>query len=357
MSTCDARRRRTARRRAAITSLLATAATACALLGGDGVAHAQSAQDQATARALFNEARQLMKAGRYVDACPKLESAARLYEGSGLLLNLGDCYEHLGRTASAWTEFGAAVEAAERARRGNDYAEAQRRQAAVEPRLARLVVRVAHPAPGLVVKRDGSELARGAWGAAIPVDPGEHMVSAEASDRVAWAGTIRVTEAGKTVTLDVPELPPPASRVAEPAAAAGGPAIGAAVGATSAPPTLGSGEGAGAAPTHDEVPTAPGYWTGRRIASASIAVVGALALGTGGALALVAKQRDDTAKSEAANNHADSASAVGLGNVATVLCGAGAAVAATGLVLWLTAPDARVHVGATPSAVVAWGSF
>jgi hypothetical protein len=340
MSTCDARRR------PAVASVVAAAATAWALFVGESAAHAQSAQDQATARALFNEARQLMKAGRYADACPKLESASRMYEGSGLLLNLGDCYEHLGRTASAWTEFGAAVAAAERARRGNDYAEAQRRQAAVEPKLARLVVRVAHPSPGLVVKRDGSELARGAWGEAIPVDPGEHSVSAEAADRVAWSGTVSVNEPGKTVTLDVPELAPSAAHAS--AGVAGASVV--PTGAESVTP------GPAEAGFRDVAP-ARGYWTSRRVASASVTAVGVLALGTAGALALVAKKQDDTAKSEATNNHADSANAVQLGNVATVLCGAGAAVAATGIVLWITAPDAQVHVGAGPSALVAWGSF
>src|SRR6202040_697588 len=114
-----------------------------------------------TARALFNEARELMKAGQYDEACPKLEAATRLHEGSGLLLNLGDCYEHVGRTASAWTEFGEAASAAERQGRAVDQAEAQKRQAAIEPKLSRLAIRVNKEAPGLVVKRDGSALERG----------------------------------------------------------------------------------------------------------------------------------------------------------------------------------------------------
>src|SRR6202040_2283990 len=117
-----------------------------------------------TARALFNEARELMKAGQYDEACPKLEAATRLHEGSGLLLNLGDCYEHIGRTASAWTEFGEAASAAERLGRAMDQAEAPKRRPAMEPRLSRLAIRVSKEARGLVVKRDGTALDRGAWG-------------------------------------------------------------------------------------------------------------------------------------------------------------------------------------------------
>jgi hypothetical protein len=325
MSTCDVRAGR----------LVAAMAAAVLLHAGDARAQA-SAQDQATARALFNEARDLMKVGRYPDACAKLESASELYEGSGLLLNLGDCYEHLGRTASAWTEFSAAVAAAERTGRADDFAEARRRQAAVEPRLSRLVIRVKADVPGLVVRRDGSELARGAWSAAVPVDPGEHRVTAEAPGRRGWTGTAAVSEPG-TVSIDVPELAPTP--------------------APAPPPPASPAAQVGAVSGESELPAAPGYWTGRRIASASLAAVGVLGVAAGGVIALVAKGNDDTARGEAANNFADSTSAVNLGNVATVIVGAGAAVAATGLVLWLTAPDASVHVGTTARALFVAGSF
>src|SRR5688572_27022649 len=81
-------------------------------------AHAQ-AENQAAARALFEEARDLAKAGNYSAACPKFEAANRLYASPGALLNLADCYEHLGRTASAWSQFGEAASVAERADRSD----------------------------------------------------------------------------------------------------------------------------------------------------------------------------------------------------------------------------------------------
>jgi hypothetical protein len=313
MSTCNVRARWT------------IAFAAAALLHAGQAAAQTSAQDQATARALFIEARQLMKAGRYPEACVKFESASRLFEGSGLLLNLGDCYEHLGRTASAWTEFGAAIAASERAGRADDAAEARRRQSALEPRLSRLRIRVKVDAPELVVRRDGSELARGAWGEAVPVDPGQHVVTAEWPEGVAWRGAAVVSEPGATVTVEVPEL----HRAPSPAR----PQL--------APPT--------------EPAAAPGYWTGRRIAAASQTTLGALGMVAGGVIALVAKTKDATAETETTNRHADSISATNLGNVATVVVGVSAVVTAAGFVLWLTAPDARVQVGAAPLLVA--GSF
>lgn len=180
------------------------AATIGALALAPGVARAQ-AEDQAAARTLFNEGRELLKEERYSEACPKFEAARKLYESAGIVLNLGDCYEHLGRTASAWTEFGAALAIAQRTGRSTEAAEAAKRQAALEPTLSRLVVRVLRPAPGLLVARDGAELPSAAWGAAMPVDPGSHELRAAAPGREPWATSVTIPSGGR-ISVDVPEL-------------------------------------------------------------------------------------------------------------------------------------------------------
>ena len=64
-----------------------------------------TASDPATATMLFNEARRLVAAGRYPDACPKFEESQRLDPGIGTQFNLADCYEHTQRIASAWALF------------------------------------------------------------------------------------------------------------------------------------------------------------------------------------------------------------------------------------------------------------
>src|ERR1700759_2729062 len=68
-------------------------------------AQAESGSDPATARALFADARKLMAAKHYDQARPKLEESQRLDSGIGTMYNLADCWEHIGRTASAWAMF------------------------------------------------------------------------------------------------------------------------------------------------------------------------------------------------------------------------------------------------------------
>jgi tetratricopeptide (TPR) repeat protein len=207
MKTCNSQR--SARQ---ALSLVASAAALSTLLASP-VARAQ-AQDQAAARALFEDGRRLLKNGKYEEACRTLEAASKLYESPGILLNLGDCYEKLGRSASAWTEFGEAAAVATRARRIDQVAEAKRRQAAIEPKLTRLTIRAPGDATGVAITRDRTDLASAAWGEAIPVDPGTHEIHAEAPGHEPWTTTIVVSTAGQTVTVEVPMLtaspaPPP----------------------------------------------------------------------------------------------------------------------------------------------------
>lgn len=275
-----------------------------------------------------------MRAGDYTAACPKLQTASKLYEGPGVLLNLGDCYEHLGHTASAWAEFGEAASAARRVHRPADEGEAKRRQAALEPHLARLVVRVKIDAPGLVVKRDGHPFDRTEWGLAMPVDPGSHDVAAEAPGLAVWAMSV-VAEPGKTMSVDVPEL---TSSAAPPSAEAAH---------EEPPPSVAPNEQRGSAPA----PSAP-YWTGRRVVGAVTAGAGLVGVGVGFALALSAKSQFDAAGTESGSSrHDDSVKAVNTGNVATAVSCIGAAVGAAGAVFWLLAPARSTSVGIDGSVI------
>lgn len=167
-----------------------------------------SQSEKAAADALFDAARTLMKQGNYAEACPKLADSHRLDPGTGTLLNLGRCYALNGQTASAWTTY---REAAARARaEGQTEREALAREEAskLEPRLTRVVINVSKEAaaPGLAVLRDGQSLPQGSWGVPLPVDPGEHTVTATAPGRVTHTAKFEAVGEGATIAVVVPPL-------------------------------------------------------------------------------------------------------------------------------------------------------
>ncbi len=169
------------------------------------------ARDPVAAEALFDDARRLMDGGRYAEACPKLEASQGLDPAVGTLLNLGDCFEKVGKTASAWERFREAAAAAAQSGQTAREEEARGRAAALEPRLCRLAVRVppASDAPGLALERDHAPFGRALWNEPLPADPGAHDVVASGPGKKPWSGTATLdpaTCAGTTATVDVPLL-------------------------------------------------------------------------------------------------------------------------------------------------------
>jgi hypothetical protein len=181
-----------------------------------GVAADPTPADKSLATELFRQGRALLDEGNVAQACRKLEESQRLDPGGGTLLNLALCHEREQRTATAWSEFTEALGIAKRDARAPRIELAETHIKALEPMLSRLVVSVppAVDAPGLQIKRDGSLLGRAAWGIAMPVDPGEHLIEASAPGKQTYKQVITVGPNAdvKTVTLskleDAPALLP-----------------------------------------------------------------------------------------------------------------------------------------------------
>ncbi len=204
------------------------ALTACCLamaLAASPYAFAQSSGgDKASAEALFNEGVALVAAKNFAEGCRKFEGSQALDPTLGTELRLGDCYERLGRTASAWATFKHAQGVA-RVKNQNDREElARQRVEALEPNLAYLSIELEGDVPnGLVVERDGRPVPLASFGVSIPVDPGEQKVTASAPGYAPWQQTLQIAPGRGKATLRIPALQRSATSSAEPVAASAAP--------------------------------------------------------------------------------------------------------------------------------------
>jgi hypothetical protein len=154
---------------------------------------------------LFEQGRALLAQGAVNEACAKLEESLRLDRGIGTMLYLAECWQRAGRTASAWAQFREAADVA--GKEGDPRAKIAREHAErLAPTLSTLTIRVAVPAPGLEIVRDGRAVGRALWGTDVPIDPGEHLVRATAAGFKAWDGRVSVRPDADHAVLQVPPL-------------------------------------------------------------------------------------------------------------------------------------------------------
>lgn len=315
---------------------LLSAASLSAVLLASGPAFAG---DSAAAEALFNEARALVAQGDYEHACPKLEESQKLDAGMGTLFNLGDCYEHVGKTASAWAAFrevAAGAKAAGQQAREND---ARARAAALEPKLVTLVVEVSPASSNLsnlVVKRDTVEVGRAQWGSSIPIDPGKHVIVASADGKEPWQTEVNIVETVRSTKVVVPALK---NAAAQPVAAGGG----------AAPASTGSTQ---------------------RTLGIIIGGAGIVGLGVGTVFGLRSMSKHDDDLKYCDPNSSCDATGVNLrneardaGNISTVAFIAGGVLFAGGVALYLTAPRSSSStsrasaLGIGPGSILFKGAF
>lgn len=145
---------------------------ACAL--APSVAHAEP--DEQRAKELFEKGRKLAKDGRCAEALSPFQESLRYAEGVGTLLNLGNCYETLGKIASAHRSF---LRAAEVASRNDDKRrdEARERARAIEKDVSTLLIHVPVSLKGSAELRvDGESWPKDRWDLPWPIDPGVHEI-------------------------------------------------------------------------------------------------------------------------------------------------------------------------------------
>lgn len=174
-------------------------------LGLPARAHADGPSRETLAQTLFDEARALYERGSFSIACEKWRASDELDPKGGTMLNLAMCREKEGRVASAWTAYAEARNRSAREGRRDRVTFAEARIKSLEPMLPKLRVSVA-AGRDAQVSMDDAPLPPAAWSTPVPVDPGRHVVRANAAGRLPFTSEVTV-ELGQTVEVVVPSLP------------------------------------------------------------------------------------------------------------------------------------------------------
>lgn len=145
-----------------------------------------------------------MSQNNYAEACPKLRESYRLEPASGTLVNLAVCHEQDGKLAMAYVEYNETLSRAQREGRRERERFARQRVDALTLKLTILRVQVAAPSESPRVTLDGVELVQAAWGIAIPLDPGAHVLEATVPDRAPFQQSVQARGVGESQTVRVP---------------------------------------------------------------------------------------------------------------------------------------------------------
>jgi hypothetical protein len=283
------------------------------------------AQDVAAAEALFNKGVADMDAGKYDTACPALAESQRLDPRPGTLFAQADCNAKAGKIATAvalYEDYQRSIASqtpAVKAKHADRLKIARAQIDKLRPAVPSLTLVLPASAPrDAHVRRDGIDLSAAALGVALPVDPGEHVVTVEANGRRPSEQRFTL-ERGQQKTVEL--------------------TLGGAAAAGETPPAVAT----KTAPPPAEAP-APKPGQAQRIAGFAVGGVGGAMLLVGaitGGLTLAKKSTINANCNGTSCNHegklaADRAKTTGL--VSTIGFSVGAAGLVTGAVLLLTAP-------------------
>jgi hypothetical protein len=163
------------------------------------------AGDPGAAREQLKIGYQLSQEGKCDEALPHLVESLRLDPKAITLINLADCEEKTGHLADAMAHWGDARSRAQSEGAKPIEDEAEKRAAALQPRLPRLTIVLVATAPkDATVERDGVALGPPSLGIPLPVDPGAHTLVVKAKGKP--DGTTQVTIAegeSKRVEVDI----------------------------------------------------------------------------------------------------------------------------------------------------------
>ncbi len=186
-------------------------------LGATALAGAAIADDNTEpAQALFDRGVEQLEQKRYDQACPKIAESYKLDPRPGTLFTLAECETLRGRPATAVARYEeylalyATLPPDKKAKQGNRPQEARAQKAALVQDLPQLTLLIPANAPrGLTIKLDGSVISEAARGTAVPVDPGQHVVTTQTPGKALKQITLTIQKREKmSLKLDLSETSP-----------------------------------------------------------------------------------------------------------------------------------------------------
>jgi hypothetical protein len=292
------------------------AAVLFSALGAAPVARAGADQDRWAAHQQLTQAQDLKKKGQLQEALTHYEESLRLDPKLATMIELAELEEQLGKLVEARAHWTAARDKAQQVGAGTSKQRAEDRLAALEKRQPHLTLQLAADAPAdAQVLLDDVPLDKATIGAALALNPGEHAVVVKAVGHEDAKYAVKLAE-GDNQTLPIavtpkaapPPPPPPPPKPAPPPKPVESVNVSTSSGSTRR--TLG-------------------------IVAGSVGVVG---IGVGAGFWSVG-WRDRTTLGPSADQN------LLIGQIGVI---GGAALLATGIVLYVTAPSGEAKTGRLP---------
>lgn len=153
---------------------------------------------------LFREGKRLYGEGKYKEACVALAKSDELDPAIGTLGLLAACYEKQGDLVAAWKGYLETKRRAE-AKRDSRAEFAAEQAEALKARLAKLTITSRGGEGDLEVTRDGESLPASMLGAPVPVNPGDHTITARLPGAGEWKTSVSLKE-GEARTVEIPAI-------------------------------------------------------------------------------------------------------------------------------------------------------
>jgi hypothetical protein len=179
----------------------------CALLGSQAPAFAQDVTELKKARAQFQQATELERAGNWTAALQAFREVGQVRMTPQVRFHIAVCEENLGRLVAALGGYELALSDADKV--GPDFkGEVEEKVTKLRARIPKLVIERGEGASAAAIELDGVAVGDSSIGVEVPLDPGPHAVTAKAPNRRPFESTVTLKEEETTrLQLKLEEIP------------------------------------------------------------------------------------------------------------------------------------------------------